>query len=440
MCYAIPGLVKRIEERTVLVDYFGEEKKAYNEFFHLAEGDYIYAQGGYVVKKIDRSEAESILAVWKETFFELQDVDLRLSRLDAGSKGRDGRTAAILDRIARGGRCGREDLLGLLRLGDGPALDLMLKTANFLRQKHLRNSCCVHGIIEISNHCARKCGYCGISALNENLPRYRMSAGEIFEAAREAVEIHGFKALVLQSGEDDGYGIDLLAGVVERIHRELGALIIVSFGEVGIEGLETLYRAGARGLLMRFETSSPGLYGRVRPGCRLETRLEHIKRAYDMGYFILTGAMIGIPGQTDEDIVGDVRLAKELKAEMYSFGPFIPHPETPFSNESPPVSQLVLKVLALCRLADQENARILVTTGFETLSAGARKDGLMSGANSVMLNVTPMKYRKLYSIYPGRAHEGEEIDEQIRETISLLRSLGRAPTDLGMSRPPVRRD
>jgi biotin synthase len=67
------------------------------------------------------------------------------------------------------------------------------------------------------------------------------------------------------------------------------------------------------------------------------------------------------------------------------------------------------------------------------MDKNARTLGLMAGANSVMLNVTPIKYRKLYNIYPDRAHVEESIEAQIEETIDLLKSLGRAPTDLGIS-------
>jgi biotin synthase len=109
---------------------------------------------------------------------------------------------------------------------------------------------------------------------------------------------------------------------------------------------------------------------------------------------------------------------------MYSFGPVLPEgPET----------ELVLKILAVSRIVDPKNAKIVVTTGFETLEENARSLGLMAGANSMMLNVTPMKYRKLYSIYPNRAHENEELDVQIKEAVDLLYSLGRAPTDIGIS-------
>ena len=86
MCYAIPGKIKEFKDNLVVVDYFGEERKAVNELDDLLIGDYIYAQGGYVIEKIPQEEAENILSVWKETFFELQEVDLQLSKVDLGQE------------------------------------------------------------------------------------------------------------------------------------------------------------------------------------------------------------------------------------------------------------------------------------------------------------------------------------------------------------------
>ncbi|MDO9572430.1 MAG: [FeFe] hydrogenase H-cluster radical SAM maturase HydE, partial [Candidatus Omnitrophota bacterium] len=211
------------------------------------------------------------------------------------------------------------------------------------------------------------------------------------------------------------------------------------FGEIGIDGLEKLYQAGARGLLMRFESSNPKIYEDVHLGQSLESRLMHLKEAYKIGYLIITGGLIGIPGQSKEDILNDIFLAKELHAEMFSFGPFIPHPHTPFAAimpaQHPPVRasaqvEEVVKVLAIARIIDHTQAKILVTTALETLSREAAKSGLLAGANSLMLNVTPLAYRPFYAIYPNRAHQSEDINVQIESTVSLLRSLGRAPTDL----------
>lgn len=394
MCYAIPGRVVNISGKQVILEYFGETKRAFNEFIELTPGDYIYVQGGFVINKITPQEAQETLRLWEELFFKLKEIDLRLSRT-------------------------------------GPDL---YKTANALRQKHLGNSCCVHGIIEFSNHCQNNCFYCGIRKDNQKLERYRMSVDEIAEAASYAVNTLGFKALVLQSGEDLFYTDEMLVEIVNKIRERCAVLLFISSGERNFETYQKLYQAGARGVLLRFETSKPKLYRKIKPGYELENRVKLIEQLYSLGYLIITGSLIGLPGQTEADIMEDIKLIKDLKAEMYSFGPLIPHPDTPFADLPKPDLELVLKTIARARIFDPE-AKIVVTTALETLDKenGARR-GLMAGANSLMINVTPKKYRKLYEIYPQRAGSDAEVTEQIKKTIDLLYSLGRAPTDLGSHR------
>ncbi|MFA5034278.1 MAG: radical SAM protein [Candidatus Margulisiibacteriota bacterium] len=422
MCYAIPGIVTELKGKTVTVEYFGERKTAINELSKVKLGDYVYAQGGFVISTVAKEDALAVLETWKELFFALKETDIRMSRLVKGAEGIDKKFSAILDKAAEGQPLKRDELLKLLKTEDPKELELLYKTANFLRQKHLTNSCCVHGIIEFSNYCQNDCAYCGIRKSNK-MERYRMSDDEILAAAAEAIDKHGFKALVLQAGEDPAYSIDRLAALIKEIKARHAVLIFISVGEIGKEGLAKLYQAGARGLLARFETSNPELYANIHPGDKLQERIDELKHAYEIGYLILTGGLIGLPAQTEEDLLNDILLAKELHAEMFSFGPVLP---------DGPKTSLVLKTLAVARIVDPVNAKILVTTGFETMDPAARRLGLLAGANSVMLNVTPMKYRKLYSIYPDRAHIEEEIGAQIKETLGLLQSLGRAPTDLGI--------
>ena len=78
-------------------------------------------------------------------------------------------------------------------------------------------------------------------------------------------------------------------------------------------------------------------------------------------------------------------------------------------------------------------SKILATTSLETLDKeNGLRLGLLSGANSLMINVTPERYRKLYDIYPHHAGLDVQISKKIDSTLKLLHSLGRAPTDLGM--------
>lgn len=393
MCYAIPGKIVNIDGRIVTVEYFGEKKKARNEFFDLKAGEYIYAQGGFVVQKILKEEAIPILKTWEEVFAKLKEIDLRLAR--------EPKT--------------------------------LYQIANSKRQQHLGNSCCVHGIIEFSNYCKNDCLYCGIRKSNDKITRYRMSIDEIISSCDHAVNKLGFKAIVFQAGEDPWYTEDKLEEMVEKIREKFGILIVLSIGGRSIESYKRLYDKGARSVLIRFETSKAELYSKLKRGAKLEDRIDLIKGLNKIGYLVMTGFLIGLPDQTEEDILDDIRLTGELQTEMFSFGPFIPHPDTPLKGEKTPSLEACLNTIARARIL-YPDSKIVVTTALETLDkeSGARQ-GLLAGANSLMINVTPKEYKKLYELYPNRVCIEEEVTERIKKVLDLLYAIGRAPTDLGIN-------
>ncbi|HNX91252.1 MAG TPA: radical SAM protein [Candidatus Omnitrophota bacterium] len=431
MCYSIPGKIISIDKKIATVDYFGETKKAVNEFVGAKPGEFVYVQGGFVIDKVSPKKALRVLADWRDIFFKLKAADARISRLPEDMP-RNSKVLGVFNKISGNSIPSWNEIKEILEIKDRRELELLYNTANSVRQRYHQNSCCVHGIIEISNFCERNCFYCGISCLNKDLKRYRMTKKEIMKAVDIAVRKYGFKALVLQSGESGQYSVKELDEIIRGIRKTYGVLVFISFGEMEKKDLKRLYDAGARGLLMRFETSNKELYKRLHPGYDLDERLKCIKDACGLGYLIITGSLVGIPGATVDDVVNDLYLASDLNPEMLSFGPFLPHPDTPLAGAPRPKEDDILKVLALARFIGPKDAKVVVTTGFETLTRSARRKGLMAGASSVMLNVTPVENRKLYSIYPNRAHERETIRRQIDDTIQLLKKLGRAPTDLGM--------
>lgn len=414
-----------------VLDYFGEKKKARADFFTPAIDDYVYAQGGFVIQKVSRAEALSSLEAWKELFFELKKIDDRLSRVQGDGSGVETRIARILNRAQSGAAITRDEALALMEAPDAPTKRLLFETANAVRQKILGNSCCVHGIIEFSNCCRCDCLYCGIRRPQEKLARYRMTPAEIIESVEEAARL-GFKALVLQSGEDEYYTADIFEDIMRTIRKNFGSLVFLSVGEKGNDFYSRMFDAGARGVLVRFETSNEALYARMRPGHTLTTRRSLLDFLRKKGFVIATGALLGLPGQTRNDMIEDIFMAQLSGAEMYSFGPFIPHPDTPLADSGLIAQDEVLKFIAVARLAVPD-AKILVTTALETLGRDARRLGLVSGANSFMLNATPLAYRKMYDIYRDRAGAHKATEGQVEEALALLKELGRAPTDLGIT-------
>ncbi|MCC7201594.1 MAG: [FeFe] hydrogenase H-cluster radical SAM maturase HydG [Nitrospirae bacterium] len=433
MCYAIPGKVLEINNNTALIEYFGEKKTALVDAGDVSVGDYVYAQGGFIVQTVEADEAHGILNEWEDIFFKLKERDEMLAGKASPSVSTESNIERIITKGEAGERLTRDELLALLRCRDRDELNLLYRTANRIRHKVHRNSSCVHGIIEFSNICKNDCAYCGIRKDNDRLQRYRMTADEIVDTAVLSAEGSGFRAFVLQSGEDGYYTTERLIEIIQRIKARHGVLIFLSIGERDEECYRRLYEAGARGVLLRFETSNREIYSRLHTTLHFDNRLKTLRMIRDMGYIIATGSLTGLPGQSEEDMLNDILLAKSFGTEMYSFGPFIAHPQTPLASANTTDLDTMLKVIAVTRLVHHDG-NILVTSAVETLFGreGAEK-ALMAGGNSMMINLTPDKFRKLYSIYPGKGEKNKEIQERISETISLLYSLGRAPTDIGIS-------
>ncbi|MFA7368352.1 MAG: HypC/HybG/HupF family hydrogenase formation chaperone, partial [Kiritimatiellales bacterium] len=221
MCYALPGVVTEISGRNAVISYFGEIRSALCELTNVQPGDYVYAQGGYVIEKVNPDFAREMLDTWNELFLVLQERDTAMSERPAPEPN-DRPLQDILDKAGAGESISRDELRYLLTVEEPERLERLYRTANAVRHLHHRNSCCVHGILEISNYCSSDCLYCGLAANSTLTRRYRMTRDEILEAAKEAIEGFGFKSLVLQSGEDPAYTPAFLAEIVAEIKRRHG--------------------------------------------------------------------------------------------------------------------------------------------------------------------------------------------------------------------------
>jgi biotin synthase len=269
--------------------------------------------------------------------------------------------------------------------------------------------------MQISNFCARQCSYCGLRAGNVQIARYRMLAGEILEAARQAVNF-GYGTVVLQSGEDYGLTTFWLADLIRQIKRETPLAVTLSLGERTSRELAAWREAGADRYLLRFETSDRHLFHEIHPprGTRPCDRFRILRRLKALGYEVGSGIMVGLPGQTFASVAHDLELFRELDLDMIGIGPFIPHSGTPLGigfNIFPPVNGeqvpnselMVYKAIALARLV-RPDANIPATTALATINKkNGRELGLQRGANVFMPNLTPLKYRRLCEIYPAKA-------------------------------------
>ena len=337
----------------------------------------------------------------------------------------------------------RSEILEWLKTDDDGKLQELWQRADQVRQQNVGNKVHLRGLLEFSNNCSRNCHYCGLRAGNPNIERYQMPEEEIMACVREGMD-YKYGTVVLQSGEDQSLDVDWIAQLIRRIKLETPMAVTLSLGERSREELELWKQAGADRYLLRFETSNQELFNRIhpaKPGSDND-RISLLKTIGKLGYEVGSGVMIGIPGQTYEDLASDIELFRSLNLDMIGVGPFIPHHETMLGqtvagatllppNQVPNTELMTYKVVALARLVCPL-ANIPATSALATLNTPTGRElGLSRGANVVMPNLTPKKYRALYEIYPAKACIDETAADCRACMHGRIRSIGR---DVGTGR------
>ncbi|NOR87395.1 MAG: [FeFe] hydrogenase H-cluster radical SAM maturase HydE [Bacteroidales bacterium] len=314
----------------------------------------------------------------------------------------------------------RDDIIYLLGL-KGEDRKVLLKKSAAIKQELIGNKVYFRGLIEYSNKCKKDCYYCGVRASNKGPERYQVSDPEVLEAARFAYE-NKFASLVIQSGErsDEAFiaKIEFLLQEIKKLsNHQLG--ITLSCGEQTKETYERWKKAGAHRYLLRIETSNQELYSKLHPKDQLHSfheRIAALKRLREAGFQVGTGVMIGLPFQTVEHLADDLLFFKKLDIDMAGMGPYIEHVDTPlfdYKESLMPLKDrfdLSLSMVALLRII-MKDINIAATTAMQAIDPQGREKALLIGANIIMPNLTPVKYREDYLLYEDKPCIDEEADE-----------------------------
>jgi biotin synthase len=325
-----------------------------------------------------------------------------------------------VDEILAKGQPDREDLIHLLET-KGETMKELFGHGLATREREIGEKVHFRGLIEFSNICGKDCYYCGIRKSNRNVHRYNLSDEQILEAARFAHE-QRFGSIVLQSGELESpeftHRIEHLLHEIKKLSG--GSLgITLSLGEQEPEVYERWFDAGAHRYLLRIETSSPELYRRLHPDDHRHShqrRLECLHHLKSIGYQTGTGVMIGLPFQDTGQLADDLMFMKEFDVDMVGMGPYIEHPDTPlfrYRDQLLPIMErfeLGLKMIASLRIL-MPDINIAAATALQAIDPLGREKAIRVGANIIMPNITPGKFRNDYSLYENKPCVDEEPDE-----------------------------
>jgi len=326
----------------------------------------------------------------------------------------------------------REDIITLLSSRDKDRTLLFKKSAE-IKEQIIGKKVWFRGLIEFSNVCSKDCLYCGIRKGNKNLKRYNLSDEEILTAAKFAYD-NRYGSIALQSGELESPIIadrieNLIFKIKDLSKGELG--ITLSVGEQTREIYQKWYDAGAHRYLLRIEATNESLYRKIHPENKkhdFRRRMECLKSLQDIGYQTGTGVMIGLPFQTMDDLASDLIFMKEFNIDMCGMGPYIEHADTPliqYAADLLPLNErfdLTLKMIALLRIM-MKDINIVAATALQAIDPIGREKAIMIGANIIMPNITPGRYRDSYKLYdnkPCTDDSAEDCQSCLEARVSLV--------------------
>lgn len=331
---------------------------------------------------------------------------------------------STINKVKQSRNISLEQLKLLLEINDDEGVHFIREEAVKVCQKTYGNQVFIRGLIEFTNFCKNDCYYCGIRRSNSQADRYRLTKEQVLDCCASGYEL-GFRTFVLQGGEDGYFTDDKICDLVSAIKEKYpDCAVTLSIGEKSKESYKCYFDAGADRYLLRHETADEAHYKKLHPE---EMSLAHRKQCLwdlkEIGYQVGCGFMVGSPGQTVETLYEDLQFIRELQPHMVGIGPFISQKDTPFADKASGTMEQTLKLLAIIRLI-QPHVLLPATTALGTIHPKGRELGILSGANVVMPNLSPVNVREKYKLYDNKICTGNEAAECRYCMENRMKSIG----------------
>jgi biotin synthase len=279
----------------------------------------------------------------------------------------------------------------------GKAQEIFCNQAAQLTREQFGRNVFVRAVVEVSNFCRENCAYCGMRRDNRQLKRFRANYEQLAE-----ILIHHRPASVtdinIQSGEDPVVVNEVVLPLIETLRRETSLGVSVCLGTLSPGLYQKLQSAGASIYIIKFEIGDSRQYEVLEAPGTLTERLDHIRLLAQNGWFVSSGFIAGLPGQSPSDLVENFKLAATLPLRGCSVSPFIPGEDTPLAGKSAADANLTLNCMAALRLM-RPDWIIPAVSALNLVETDGYRHGLRAGANLVTINMTPKTERGDYLIY-----------------------------------------
>jgi len=264
-------------------------------------------------------------------------------------------------------------------------------------REHFGNQVFVRAVVEVSNFCRQNCVYCGMRRDNRALARFRARTDQIAAMLLEHTPA-SVTDINIQAGEDPVAVREVVLPLIKVLRRETKLGISVCLGTLAPDLYDQLHRAGAAIYIMKFECGDAAEFLRFEAPGTLAERERHIHLLAQSGWFVSSGFISGLPGQTPRHWLGNLELAASLPLSGCSVSPFIPGEDTPLREFPAASGEWTFNCIAAMRLM-RPSWVIPAVSALNLAAKDGYRHGLRSGANLVTINLTPDELRGDYVIY-----------------------------------------
>ncbi len=269
--------------------------------------------------------------------------------------------------------------------------------AGALRDEVFGQKVFVRGVVEVSNFCRENCSYCGMRRDNRSLDRYRLTLDSLRTLIQEGIP--GIVTdLNIQTGEDIVGIREIVLPLIEYLRQETDLGISVCLGTLEPKIYDELKQAGASYYIIKMETGNPRHYREIQAPGTFEERLEAIHYLARTGWAVSSGFILGLPGQTREQIDETLDLMSELPLAGSSVSPFIAGEQTPLSGNPAGDLETTLDCIARMRLRNPSYI-IPAVSALNLVGNNGYVRALKAGANLATINLTPSSNRADYVLY-----------------------------------------
>ena len=284
----------------------------------------------------------------------------------------------------------------------------------------------VRGVVEVSNYCRENCQYCAMRRDNRSLTRYRLLADELAELIirhRPA----SITDIDIQAGEDPVAMREVVLPLMREIRRHTDLGITLCLGTLTPRNYDELREAGGQYYVLKIETGEAGHYRLIQAPGTLVQRLEAIRYLAGTGWKVSSGLIVGLPGQTNENLTQSLQLLTTLPLAGCSVSPFVAGGQTPLSGSPNGCIEQTLNCVAWMRLASP-HWLIPAVSAMKLVSENGYVRAFQAGANLATINFTPLNVRADYPIYK---RDRVIMDEE--RVLSAIELAGCRPSLVGIA-------